>query len=202
MERRVHLQSESQRTQACVTGIWRESINAWRFSRNGWNTIGQFAQRTGKSCNRTQKLSAATQKVSWVCLIICLVFFYLLLFCSVPFYQIQRNTKLSKFILLILKRITRWIYHCMTFFFWIHFILSVRSFNLNVTIFFLSFYSARSRVRGTLEVYHAFIRDLDASDTSSSTNNEPDWELVNDGETEPDVEAVANAQVCGRLAWI
>ncbi|XP_055324377.1 E3 ubiquitin-protein ligase Nedd-4 isoform X2 [Sitodiplosis mosellana] len=54
--------------------------------------------------------------------------------------------------------------------------------------------SARSRVRGTLEVYHAFIRDLDASDTSSSTNNEPDWELVNEGETEPDVETVAHTQ--------
>lgn len=56
--------------------------------------------------------------------------------------------------------------------------------------------SARSRVRGTLEVYHAFIRDLDASDdTSSSTNNEPDWELVNEGETEPDVETIAHTQV-------
>lgn len=50
-------------------------------------------------------------------------------------------------------------------------------------------------MRGTLEVYHAFIRDLDASDTSSSTNNEPDWELVNDGESEPDVESVAHSQV-------
>lgn len=55
--------------------------------------------------------------------------------------------------------------------------------------------SARSRVRGTLEIYHAFIRDLDASDTSSSTNNEPDWELVNEGETEPDAESVAHTQV-------
>lgn len=64
-------------------------------------------------------------------------------------------------------------------------------------LFFFSIYlySARSRVRGTLEVYHAFIRDLDASDTSSSTNNEPDWELVNEGETEPDVETVAHDQV-------
>lgn len=61
--------------------------------------------------------------------------------------------------------------------------------------FFYLIISARSRVRGTLEVYHAFIRDLDASDTSSSTNNEPDWELVNEGETEPDVEAVAHTQV-------
>lgn len=60
---------------------------------------------------------------------------------------------------------------------------------------FIYLYSARSRVRGTLEVYHAFIRDLDASDTSSSTNNEPDWELVNEGETEPDVETVAHDQV-------
>lgn len=57
------------------------------------------------------------------------------------------------------------------------------------------FCSARSRVRGTLEVYHAFIRDLDASDTSSSTNNEPDWELVNEGESEADAETVSQAQV-------
>lgn len=56
-------------------------------------------------------------------------------------------------------------------------------------------HSARSRVRGTLEVYHAFIRDLDASDTSSSTNNEPDWELVNEGEAESDVESIAHTQV-------
>lgn len=78
--------------------------------------------------------------------------------------------------------------------FLMHFIqLLATSFNFN---FFPSFLSARSRVRGTLEVYHAFIRDLDASDTSSSTNNEPDWELVNEGETEPDVEAVAHSQVC------
>lgn len=52
-------------------------------------------------------------------------------------------------------------------------------------------FSARSRVRGTLEVYHAYIRDLDASDTSSSTNNEPDWELVNDGEADPDADNVS-----------
>lgn len=57
------------------------------------------------------------------------------------------------------------------------------------------FCSARSRVRGTLEVYHAFIRDLDASDTSSSINNEPDWELVNEGETEQDAESIAHSQV-------
>lgn len=55
--------------------------------------------------------------------------------------------------------------------------------------------SARSRVRGTLDIYAAFIRDLDASDTSSSTNNDPDWELVNEGETEPDNESVAHTQV-------
>lgn len=50
-------------------------------------------------------------------------------------------------------------------------------------------------MRGTLEVYHAFIRDLDASDNSSSTNNEPEWELVSEGETESDVETVAHTQV-------
>lgn len=35
--------------------------------------------------------------------------------------------------------------------------------------------SARSKVRGTLEIYHAFIRDLD----SSRTDNE--WEIVDSG---------------------
>lgn len=50
-------------------------------------------------------------------------------------------------------------------------------------------------MRGTLEVYHAFVRDSDASDTSSSTNNEPDWELINDGENEGDVEAAVQSQV-------
>lgn len=43
------------------------------------------------------------------------------------------------------------------------------------------FSSARSRVRGTLEVYHAYIRDLDASDTSS-TNNEQEWDILNASE--------------------
>lgn len=66
---------------------------------------------------------------------------------------------------------------------------------LYVYVCVYGFCSARSRVRGTLEVYHAFIRDLDASDTSSSTNNETDWELVNDGETEPEIESVAHTQV-------
>ncbi|XP_031619694.1 E3 ubiquitin-protein ligase Nedd-4 isoform X2 [Contarinia nasturtii] len=47
--------------------------------------------------------------------------------------------------------------------------------------------SARSRVRGTLEVYHAFIRDLDTPDTISS--NEPEWELVNEAETDAETAA-------------
>lgn len=63
-------------------------------------------------------------------------------------------------------------------------------------------YSARSRVRGTLEVYHAFIRDLDASDASSTTNNEPDWELVNDGESEADIESAAHTQVSVQLVSV
>lgn len=50
-------------------------------------------------------------------------------------------------------------------------------------------------MRGTLEVYHAFIRDLDASDTSTSTNNEQDWELVDDGEHETDAESSTHNQV-------
>lgn len=62
--------------------------------------------------------------------------------------------------------------------------------------------SARSRVRGTLEVYHAFIRDLDASDTSSTTNLEQDWEIVQDGDSEHDVEPEAQAQVNTRDAYI
>lgn len=49
-------------------------------------------------------------------------------------------------------------------------------------------------MRGTLEVYHAYIRDLDASDTSSSTNNDHDWELVNDGEPEPEADTVSQQQ--------
>lgn len=56
--------------------------------------------------------------------------------------------------------------------------------------------SARSRVRGTLEVYHAFIRGIsDTSDTSSTTNLEQDWEIVTDAESEHDGEPEANAQV-------
>lgn len=72
----------------------------------------------------------------------------------------------------------------------------------NLVIYWNNLYSARSRVRGTLEVYHAFIRDLDASDTSSSTNNEPDWELVNDGENETDVESIAHTQVSSQAVSV
>lgn len=46
-------------------------------------------------------------------------------------------------------------------------------------------YSARSRVRGTLEIYHAFVRDLDATTTSqtSATNSDSSgWEDVNGDE--------------------
>lgn len=88
---------------------------------------------------------------------------------------------------------------CLFFFFLLHFILISLVFYdfpiLFCTNIGINFYSARSRVRGTLEVYHAFIRDLDASDTSSSTNNEPDWELVNDGEPDADIESAAHTQV-------
>lgn len=38
-------------------------------------------------------------------------------------------------------------------------------------------FSVKSKVRGNLEIYHAYVRDLDASTTS-----EPDWEVV-DSET-------------------
>lgn len=74
--------------------------------------------------------------------------------------------------------------------------MKIDSFLFSFCHLIIDIFSARSRVRGTLEVYHAFIRDLDASDdTSSSTNNDPDWELVNEGETEPDVESAAHTQV-------
>lgn len=44
-------------------------------------------------------------------------------------------------------------------------------------------------MRGTLEVYHAYIRDLDASDTSSTTNTEHEWDMVADADAEePEVE--------------
>lgn len=50
-------------------------------------------------------------------------------------------------------------------------------------------------MRGTLEIYHAFIRDLDASDTPTSTGNEQDWELVDDGEHETDAETSTHNDV-------
>lgn len=60
-----------------------------------------------------------------------------------------------------------------------------------VTIFFrVCFYclsrqsSARSRVRGTLEIYHAFVRDLDA--TSSSGTSDSEWDVI-DHETSTSV---------------
>lgn len=42
-------------------------------------------------------------------------------------------------------------------------------------IFFL-LSSVRSKVRGMLEIYHAYIRDLDAAP-------EPDWDIVDTNET-------------------
>lgn len=38
--------------------------------------------------------------------------------------------------------------------------------------------SVRSKVRGKLEIYHAYIRDLDAAAAP-----EPDWEIVDTNET-------------------
>lgn len=40
--------------------------------------------------------------------------------------------------------------------------------------------SARSKIRGNLELYHAFIRDLDSSNGSNSEG----WEMV-DNEQQP-----------------
>lgn len=39
-------------------------------------------------------------------------------------------------------------------------------------------FSARSRVRGTLEIYHAFVRDLDASTSSAASDS--DWDVIDD----------------------
>ncbi|KAF5292290.1 hypothetical protein FQA39_LY03324 [Lamprigera yunnana] len=58
-----------------------------------------------------------------------------------------------------------------------------------------SSYSARSRVRGHLEIYHAYIRD--ASNTSSEVSEEPaderEWELLSNYTTEPGAQSFANA---------
>lgn len=39
-------------------------------------------------------------------------------------------------------------------------------------------FSARSRVRGQLEIYHAFVRDLDASTSSAASDS--DWDVIDD----------------------
>lgn len=49
---------------------------------------------------------------------------------------------------------------------------------------------ARSRVRGTLEVYHAYIRDLDASDASSTTTDQ-DWDILNASEANTEADTVS-----------
>lgn len=49
----------------------------------------------------------------------------------------------------------------------------------NFIVLCIVIYSARSRVRGTLEIYHAFVRDLDAS-SSSNTTSESDWDVIDD----------------------
>lgn len=40
--------------------------------------------------------------------------------------------------------------------------------------------SARSKVRGNLEIYHAYIRDLDSNGTNAA---DPDWEIVDNEST-------------------
>lgn len=47
---------------------------------------------------------------------------------------------------------------------------------INVISFLCIEHSVRSKVRGMLEIYHAYIRDLDAAP-------EPDWEIVDTNET-------------------
>lgn len=84
------------------------------------------------------------------------------------------------------------------FSFWFHAILFWLYINLNP----LHSHSARSRVRGTLEVYHAFIRDADTSDTSSSTNLEQDWEVVNNRDTDTDSDSVNQSISChSQINW-
>ena len=53
-------------------------------------------------------------------------------------------------------------------------------------MFFLN--SARSKVRGTLEIYHAYIRDLDSNGANGA---DPDWEIV-DNESTTSVSVIIN----------
>lgn len=52
---------------------------------------------------------------------------------------------------------------------------------LNNLASYRSLVSARSKVRGTLEIYHAYIRD--SSDASDTSRGEADWEIVDNNST-------------------
>lgn len=58
--------------------------------------------------------------------------------------------------------------------------------------------SARSRVRGTLEVYHAFIQNQGPQATNTpSSINEQEWDIVNSSENNSDVESLSHNFVSG-----
>lgn len=46
-------------------------------------------------------------------------------------------------------------------------------------------FSAKSRIKGTLEIYHAFVKDT--PDSAASSLNENEWEVVENGVTQTNV---------------
>lgn len=44
-------------------------------------------------------------------------------------------------------------------------------------------YSARSRVRGTLEIYHAYVRDIDSTNNHDTTTNNNSNNITNNSNT-------------------
>lgn len=55
-------------------------------------------------------------------------------------------------------------------------------------------FSARSRVRGTLEVYHAYMHDSDAPGTSTSMN-EQEWDVIASSEANNEPEPLSQTNV-------
>lgn len=60
------------------------------------------------------------------------------------------------------------------------------------------FNSARSKVRGTLEIYHAYIRDLDSNGSNAA---DPDWEIV-DNESTTSVSVTINYYLFTRYEFL
>lgn len=58
--------------------------------------------------------------------------------------------------------------------------------------------SARSKVRGTLEIYHAYIRDLDSNGSNAA---DPDWEIV-DNESTTSVSVTINYYLFTRYEFL